>query len=110
MREITVTASAAAYLQKSLQAKEKVIGIRLGLKPTGCSGWSYTMDFATELKQDDKVFHTAGVQLIVDLESFKALQGMEIDCVRNDLSEHLIFNNPNVKNACGCGESFSLEK
>ena len=110
MSDITLTASAVGFLQKTLSDKTGVLGIRLGVKPAGCSGSSYIIDFAKEIRAEDKIFEAEGVKIVVDPTSFEVLQGMEIDCMREGLNETLRFNNPNVKSACGCGESFSVEK
>ena len=110
MNEITLTDSAISYLQKILLGKTDILGIRLEVKPAGCSGLSYKMHFAKEINKTDKLFETLGIQIVVDPKSFEVLRGMEIDCVLEGINETLRFNNPNVKSACGCGESFSIEK
>lgn len=107
---ITLTNAAVAHLQKTLQKKEEAIGIRLGVKNAGCAGFAYVMDFAVETKPEDKIFETQGIKVVVDSDSFEYLKGTEIDCVQEGLNAQLKFNNPNVKSACGCGESFNTEK
>jgi iron-sulfur cluster assembly protein len=108
--KITLTDAAVTHLQKTLQRKPEALGIRFGVNNAGCSGMSYVLNFALETKSDDHVFETGGVKVLVDSVSFEYLQGTEIDCVQNDLNATLKFNNPNVKSACGCGESFNIEK
>lgn len=111
MQAINLTSNAVNYLQKALEGKSDIIGIRLGVKNSGCSGLSYIIDFAKELKEEDQFIETEGVPFVIDLQSFEVLQGVEIDCVFEGLGgEVLKFNNPNVKSTCGCGESFSVEK
>lgn len=108
--DIQLTPSAVAYLTKTLTGKSDVLGVRLGVKSAGCSGLSYVIDFAKIIHPEDKVFTISGLQVVVDNESFGYLKGMEVDCVMEGLNEFLKFNNPNVKSACGCGESFSVTK
>jgi iron-sulfur cluster assembly protein len=110
MSEISLTKNAISYIQKTLEGKEGVLGIRLGVKSSGCSGLSYTLDFATEMKDEDKKFESEGISVFVDPNSFEYLKGTQLDCVKEGLNEILKFNNPNVKSACGCGESFNTEK
>lgn len=106
---ITLTENAVAHFKKILQNRESGLGVRIGIKKAGCSGFSYVVDFAKEITLEDKLFEKDGIQVVVDPISFSALKGMEIDCVQQGLNAHLKFNNPNVKGACGCGESFSVE-
>lgn len=107
---ITLTDAAVNHLQKTLQKKPEALGIRFGVKNAGCSGMSYVLDFALETKAEDKIFETAGIKVVVDPVSFEYLQGTKIDCAHEGLNAQLKFNNPNVKSACGCGESFNIEK
>lgn len=107
---ITLTNAAVEHLQKTLQKKTDAVGIRFGVKNAGCSGMSYVLDFALETKTDDHIFETNGIKVMVDPLSIAYLQGTEIDCVYEGLNAQLKFNNPNVKSACGCGESFNIEK
>jgi iron-sulfur cluster assembly protein len=108
--KITLTDSAVKHLQKTLQKKTEALGIRFGVKNAGCSGMAYVLDFVLEAKPDDHIFETAGVKVVVDPVSLEYVQGTEIDCVEDGLNASLKFNNPNVKSACGCGESFNIEK
>lgn len=106
--QISLTNSAVTHLKRTLQNKSDVVGVRLGVKNAGCSGLSYILDFAKTIQAEDRVFETEGVKVIVDAKSLEYLKGTEIDCVQEGLNEQLKFNNPNVKNACGCGESFNI--
>ncbi len=108
--KITLTDSAVKHLQKTLQKKTEALGIRFGVKNAGCSGMSYVLDFVLEVKPDDHIFETAGVKVVVDPVSLEYVQGTEIDYVQEGLNATPKFNNPNVKSACGCGESFNIEK
>lgn len=108
--KITLTDSAVKHLQKTLQKKVEALGIRFGVKNAGCSGMAYVLDFALETKPNDHIFETAGIKVVVDPVSLEYVQGTEIDCVEEGLNAALKFNNPNVKSACGCGESFNIEK
>jgi iron-sulfur cluster assembly protein len=109
INDIRLTRSAALFIQKSIAADPIVKGIRVGVKTSGCSGRSYYLEPAQASDDADQVFHCHGVSIFVNQESFPYLKGVEIDCVQEGLGEYLKFNNPNVKGACGCGESFSVE-
>jgi len=110
MKGVSLTSNAVEYLRKTLDNKPDMMGIRLGVKTSGCSGLSYTLDFAKDLKEGDQIFESGGVKVVVDAKSFEYLKGTEVDCVQEGLNEFLKFQNPNVKSACGCGESFNVEK
>ncbi|MGL5072349.1 MAG: iron-sulfur cluster assembly protein IscA, partial [Aeromonas salmonicida] len=86
----------------------KGIGLRLGVKTTGCSGLAYVLEFVDELADEDQVFEQNGVRIIVDAKSLIHLDGTELDFVKEGLNEGFQFNNPNAKGECGCGESFSV--
>lgn len=105
---ITITEAAARHVQKFLTNRGKGVGIRLGVKPSGCSGMSYVLEFVDELQPEDQVFEGHGVKVIVDPKSLLYLDGTELDFAREGLNEGFKFNNPNVKDACGCGESFNV--
>ncbi|GAB4290228.1 iron-sulfur cluster assembly protein IscA [Sulfurivermis fontis] len=105
---ITITEAAARHVQKFLTNRGKGVGIRLGVKPSGCSGMSYVLEFVDELQPEDQVFEGHGVKVIVDSKSMLYLDGTELDFAREGLNEGFKFNNPNVKDACGCGESFNV--
>lgn len=104
---ITLTEKAAKHIQKSLNSRGKGLGLRLGVKTSGCSGMSYVMEFADEIQPEDQLFESQGVKVIVDTKSLLYIDGTELDFVREGLNEGFQFNNPNVKDSCGCGESFN---
>ncbi len=104
---ITLTEKAAKHVQKSLSSRGKGLGLRLGVKTSGCSGMSYVMEFADEMQPEDQLFESQGVKIIVDTKSLLYIDGTELDFVREGLNEGFQFNNPNVKDSCGCGESFN---
>lgn len=107
---ITITPKATEYLRNSLiSGPTNALGIRIGLRDAGCSGFAYTTDFAHELQTDDQVFAFDGVQIVVAQKFMQALHGTEIDYVTQGVNSILQFNNPNVVNSCGCGESFQFK-
>ncbi len=103
-----MTEAAQAHIQRQLAKRGKGIGIRVGVKTAGCSGLAYVLEFVDESEPDDVVFEQNGVKLIVDPKSLVYLDGTELDFVKEGLNEGFAFSNPNVKNACGCGESFHV--
>ncbi|HHJ12677.1 MAG TPA: iron-sulfur cluster assembly protein IscA [Chromatiales bacterium] len=105
---ITLTDTAANRIRDFLEKRGKGIGLRLGVKPSGCSGMAYVMEFADELQDEDQVFEDKGVKLIVDPKSLLYLDGTELDYAKEGLNEGFKFNNPNEKDRCGCGESFTV--
>lgn len=105
---LTLTETAAKHVKKSLTSRGKGIGLRLGVKTSGCSGMAYVMEFADEIQDEDQVFESQGIKLLVDTKSLIYLDGTELDYVREGLNEGFKFHNPNVKNECGCGESFNV--
>lgn len=106
---IQLTESAASHVKKMLATQEKAIGLRLGTKKSGCTGFSYVVDYAEEVGDNDEVLESRGVKLVVDRDSLPMLEGMEVDFVTtNLLNQGFEFHNPNVKEQCGCGESFSV--
>jgi iron-sulfur cluster assembly protein len=105
---ITLTEKAAFYVQKSLTHRGKGLGVRLGVKTSGCSGMTYFIEFVDELSPEDQIFESYGVKIIADTKSLTYLNGTELDYVREGLNEGFQFNNPNVKDSCGCGESFTV--
>lgn len=106
---IQLTESAAQRVQAMLDKRGHGLGLRLGTRKSGCSGFAYVVDYADEIKDDDLVFDSHGVKVVVDEKSLPALEGMEVDYVRSNLlNEGFEFRNPNVKESCGCGESFSV--
>ncbi len=105
---VTLTQSAAQHVQKFLQKRGKGVGLRLGVKTSGCSGMAYKLEFADEAGPEDTQFECHGVKVFVDTRSLPYIDGTELDFVREGLNEGFRFNNPNVKNECGCGESFTV--
>jgi iron-sulfur cluster assembly protein len=105
---ITITEVAARHVQKFLDNRGKGVGIRLGVRTSGCSGMAYQMEFADEITEDDLVFEDRGVKVVVDPKSLAYLDGTEVDYTKEGLNEGFKFNNPNVKSECGCGESFNV--
>ena len=105
---ITLTEAAAQHVQKSLAKRGKGVGVRLGVKTTGCSGMAYQLEYVDALASEDMVFDQHGVKLMVDPKSLAYLDGTELDYVREGLQEGFKFNNPNERDRCGCGESFRI--
>jgi iron-sulfur cluster assembly protein len=105
---VTVTEAAARHISKFIQKRGKGVGIRLGVKTSGCSGMAYKLEYADATQDEDLIFESHGVNVIVDPQSLPYIDGTELDFVREGLNEGFKFNNPNVKDACGCGESFSV--
>jgi iron-sulfur cluster assembly protein len=105
---ITLTDSAAERVKSFLARRGGSIGIRLGVKRTGCSGWAYVVDYADSAAGSDVVFEDREVRIYVDPEHLKLIDGTEVDFVKQGLNEAFRFRNPNVKGECGCGESFSV--
>ncbi len=105
---ITTTLAAAKHIANALTNRGKGIGIRLGVRTTGCSGMAYVLEFVDETDKNDLIFDTNGVKIIVDPKSLIYIDGTQLDFVREGLNEGFKFNNPNVRGECGCGESFSV--
>jgi iron-sulfur cluster assembly protein len=105
---ITVTENAAKRVSTFLASRGKGVGVRLGVRTSGCSGMAYVLEFADEVGSEDVVFEDRGVKVIVDPKSLVYLDGTELDYGKEGLNEGFKFNNPNVKNMCGCGESFNV--
>jgi iron-sulfur cluster assembly protein len=105
---ITLTDAAADRVRAFLQNRGKGVGLRLGVKTSGCSGMAYIIEFADEVDADDQVFEDKGVKVLVDAKSLIYLDGTELDYAKEGLNEGFKFNNPNVKDSCGCGESFTV--
>lgn len=105
---ITLTNSATERVRTFLANRGKGIGLRLGIKTSGCSGLAYVLEFVDELNEDDNVFEQDGVKVIVDTKSLVYLDGTQLDFVKEGLNEGFKFINPNVKDQCGCGESFNV--
>jgi iron-sulfur cluster assembly protein len=105
---ITLSERAAQRVQKFLDQRGKGVGLRLGVRTSGCSGMAYTLEFVDETLPEDITFESYGVTVLIDPKSLTFLEGTELDFVREGLNEGFKFNNPNVKNSCGCGESFNV--
>ena len=104
---ITLTDSAARRVASYLE-KRGGLGVRLGVKKTGCSGFAYVVDYADQAEPEDVVFEQHGIKVLVSREHLPLLDGTRVDFVRKGLNESFQFDNPNVKDACGCGESFTV--
>jgi len=106
---VTLTQAASDRVKKMLEKRGHGIGLRVSTKVSGCAGFSYVVDYADEIQEGDSVFESFGVQVIVDSNSLEKIDGMEIDYVQESLlNEGFSFNNPQVKDTCGCGESFTV--
>lgn len=105
---ITLTQSAADRVESFLANRGKGVGLRLGVKTSGCSGMAYILEFADGINDDDNVFEDKNVKIIVDKKSLVYIDGTELDFVKEGLNEGFKFKNPNVSNECGCGESFNV--
>ena len=105
---ITLTDAAANRVRSFLESRGKGIGLRVGIKTTGCSGLAYVLEFVDELAEGDEPFEFNGVTIIVDGKSLVYIDGTELDFVKEGLNEGFKFNNPNQNGECGCGESFTV--
>lgn len=105
---ITLTESAANRVNAFLAHRGNGLGLRLGVKTSGCSGMAYVLEFADQINEEDLVFEDRGVKVIIDPKSLVYLSGTELDFVKEGLNEGFKFNNPNVEDECGCGESFTV--
>jgi len=105
---ITMTESAARHVANFLTKRGKGIGIRLGVKTSGCSGMAYKLEFADAAEAEDVVFETQGLKVLVDPRSLPYIDGTELDYAKEGLNEGFRFNNPNERDRCGCGESFRV--
>lgn len=105
---ISITENAAGHVARQLADRGRGLGIRVGVKTTGCSGMAYVLEFADRLEEGDQVFEAHGVKIVVDAKSLVYVDGTEMDFVKHGLNEGFEFRNPNVKGECGCGESFTV--
>jgi len=105
---LSLTAAAARRVDERLKARGNGVGLRIGVKKTGCSGWAYLVNYADEIEPGDEVFESQGLKIVVDREALALIDGTEVDFVKNGLNEAFQFKNPNVAGECGCGESFSV--
>jgi len=105
---VTLTEAAARHVSRYIARRGKGVGVRLGVRTTGCSGLAYKLEYADQAAPEDLLFQSYGVTVLVDPKSLAYLDGTELDFVREGLNEGFKFNNPNVKGECGCGESFTV--
>ena len=105
---VSLTAKAASHVQGSLARRGRGVGLRLGVRTSGCSGLAYRLEFADKVDPEDIEFESHGVKVVVDRKSLAILDGTELDFGKEGLNEGFRFNNPNVKDECGCGESFNV--
>lgn len=105
---VTLTVAAARHIEKMLAQRGKGTGLRLGVKTVGCAGFAYEINYADEVSDDDLVFENHGVRIVVAKQALSYLDGTELDFTREGLNERFTFRNPNIKDECGCGESFSV--
>ncbi|EIT69377.1 MULTISPECIES: HesB/IscA family protein [Hydrocarboniphaga] len=105
---IQLTESAARRIDAQIAKRGKGLGLRVGVKKSGCSGYAYTMDYADEIGAEDQVFEAHGARLVVKAEHLPVLEGLTLDWQKQGLNESFKFLNPNVKAQCGCGESFAV--
>lgn len=105
---ISLTKNAAKRVKTYLEKRGEGVGVRLGVKTTGCSGMAYTIEFADKIEAEDHVFEDQGVKVIINPKSMVYLSGTQLDFAKDGLNEGFQFKNPNEKDRCGCGESFSV--
>jgi len=105
---ISLTSAAADRVRTFLARRGHGVGLRVGVKKTGCSGFAYVVNYADDVNADDVVFEHQGVKVVVDRDSLGYIDGTEVDFVKQGLNEAFRFRNPNVKGECGCGESFTI--
>jgi len=105
---VTMTERAAQHVAGFLQKRGKGVGLRLGVRTTGCSGMAYKLEYADAEQPEDQSFECHGVKILIDPKSLPYIDGTELDFVREGLNEGFRFNNPNEKNRCGCGASFNI--
>jgi iron-sulfur cluster assembly protein len=107
---ILVTENAAKQIRGQLAKRGKGLGLRVGVKKVGCSGFAYTFDYADEVRADDRVYEAHDAKVVVGAESLPVMDGSRLDFVKEGLKQTFKFENPNVDATCGCGESFSLKE
>ena len=105
---ITLTERAATHVASFLAKRGRGVGLRLGVRTSGCSGMAYKLEYADAVNPEDHTFESHGVKVVVDPKSLAYVDGTELDFAREGLNEGFRFNNPNVKDQCGCGESFNV--
>ena len=105
---IKVTEQAAQQIRQQLEKRGRGLGLRLGVKPAGCTGYTYVVDYADSMDEDDQMFEAHGIKVLVSQRDIACLDGVELDYQREGLNAAFKFRNPNVTATCGCGESFSV--
>jgi len=105
---IKLTEAAAGRIRDFIDSRGHGVGLRLGIKKTGCSGFAYVVNYADQVRSEDVVFEDRGVKVVVDTESLRYIDGTVVDFVKQGLNEAFRFSNPNIKGECGCGESFTV--
>ena len=105
---VSISEAAAKHVTKYLARRGKGVGVRLGVKTTGCSGLAYKLEYADDVAPEDVVFEDRGIKVLVDPKSLPYIDGTQLDFVREGLNEGFRFNNPNERDRCGCGESFRV--
>ncbi len=105
---VSLTESASERVKSYLTRRGHGVGLRVGIKRTGCSGYAYVVDYADSIEPDDVVFEQDDIKVVVDTKALELIDGTEVDFVKEGLSEAFKFRNPKVKGECGCGESFSV--
>ena len=105
---VTLSEAAARHVTRYIAKRGKGVGVRLGVKTTGCSGLAYKLEYADDIAPEDHVFEEHGVKVLVDPKSLQYIDGTELDYTREGLNEGFKFRNPKVKDECGCGESFNV--
>jgi iron-sulfur cluster assembly protein len=107
---ISVTENAAKQIRNQLAKRGKGVGLRVGVKKVGCSGFAYTFDYADEMRPDDKLFEAHDAKVVVDADTLSFLDGSRLDFVKEGFKQVFKFDNPNVDSTCGCGESFNVKQ
>ena len=107
---ITLTESAATQIRTQLAKRGKGLGLRVGIKKVGCSGFAYTFDYADEIRAGDQAFDAHDAKVVIDSSSLEVIDGSRLDFVKEGLKQMFKFENPNVDATCGCGESFSVKE
>ena len=107
---ITLTENAAKQIQQQLLNRGKGIGLRVGIKKSGCSGFAYTFDYADEVGANEQLFKSLNTNVVIDIKNLPYLDGSQIDFVKEGLNSAFKFSNPNVDNTCGCGTSYSFKE
>jgi len=105
---VTLTEKAATHVQNYIAKRGRGVALRIGVRTSGCSGFAYKLEFADAVNPDDHQFESHGVKVVVDPKSLPFLEGTQLDYTREGLNEGFKFSNPNIKDECGCGESFNV--